>query len=101
MGGAITLDTLVSVEASGLVSAGLGEEMFTMDIATGTFFGIDAVGKTIWDRIQTPIAVHQLRDALVAEYQVTPEQCLADLLRFLEELKAQGLLAVPPGNQSV
>lgn len=89
---ALTHDTVVA-RAPGLMDAEVGREVVLMSVERGSYFALDEVGSAVWRRLASPVAVGALCDALVAEYDVAPDACLADVLRFLEELRAAGLLA--------
>jgi hypothetical protein len=76
------------------VSCDLDGESVILDLKNGVYYGLDAVGARIWDLIQEPRAVHEVRDALVQQYDVEPERCERDVLVLLEELAAEGLIEV-------
>ncbi len=44
--------------------------------------------------IQEPRTVHEVRDALLEEYEVEPERCECELLALLQELTVKGLIEV-------
>lgn len=74
------------------VSVDLESEAVILDTASGTYFGVDAVAKRIWGLIAVPRTVDAIRAALVAEFDVEPQRCMTDLLRFLSDLHAEGLI---------
>jgi len=49
---------------------------------------------SIWNLIQEPKAVSEVRDVILAKYDVEPEQCDRDVLALLEELATEGLIEV-------
>jgi hypothetical protein len=53
-----------------------------------------SVGRRVWELVQTPTPVREVVDRLVAEFDVTPEQCGADVLRLLRELADEKLIVV-------
>ena len=59
-----------------------------------TAHGLDTVGARIWTLAQEPITVGAVRDAILQEYDVEPEQCERDLLDLLRKLAAAGLIAI-------
>ena len=94
---AISLDsTIVAVPTQ--VSSNLGEETVILEIGTGVYFGLDAVGASIWRLLQEPRVVGRVLDALLDEYDVDVARCQTDLLRVLAELRAQGLITVSDGS---
>jgi hypothetical protein len=76
------------------LSRDLDGEIIILNLCTGTYYGLEHVGARIWGLIQEPRTVAQLRDALVAEYEVSREQCDIDLQRLLQELLRTGLITV-------
>ena len=74
------------------VSVDLDNESVILDTASGVYFGLDAVGQRIWELIAAPCPVRAVHAALVDDYAVEHDRCLVDLLRFLEEMHAEGLI---------
>jgi hypothetical protein len=89
----IDLDSVV-VESEGHVSADLRGEAVVLSVQRGSYFGLDEVGARIWSMLREPIQVLAIRDAIVSEFEVTPETCQRDLLEFLGELLSEGLIDV-------
>jgi hypothetical protein len=61
---------------------------------------LDAVGARIWELIQDPRTVNEIRDALLEEYDVEMERCERDLLAFLDQLAAETLIEVRDDTHS-
>ena len=76
------------------VSCALRDESAVLNLATGTYFGLDPVASFIWARLDAPHSLQELRDALMAEYDVSARQCELDLARFAKELCDAGLAEV-------
>jgi hypothetical protein len=76
------------------VSCDLAGEAVILSLKSGMYYGLNAVGATIWSLIQAPMTISALEEALLQEYDVEPERCARDLLAILEELAAQGLIEV-------
>ncbi len=76
------------------ISADLSDEVVMLHLKSGVYYGLDAVGARVWSLIQEPRAVSEVRDALLEEYEVDPDRCERELLAFLQELAAQGLIEV-------
>jgi hypothetical protein len=90
--------TSVVVAAQDQVSSDLGGEVAILNLKNGVYYGLDEVGARIWNLIQEPKAVHEIRDVLLDEYQVEIERCERDLLTLLEELVAENLVQVRDGT---
>ena len=91
----ITLDSVVS-PAKDLVFSNVAEEVVILDLKSGVYHGLEEVGARAWELISEPRPVREVRDRLLDEYDVEPQQCESDLLRLIEELKSHGLVEVHP-----
>ena len=89
----LSTDSVVSA-VGGQLSADLKGETVVLHLESGIYFGLSDVGARIWELIQDPTAVGDLRDALLEEYDVEAAQCERDVLALLGELKAHKLLEV-------
>jgi hypothetical protein len=91
----------VIAAASQLIAGGLQDgDLVILSVEQGLYFGLNSMGARIWELIQTPQKVADLRDRLLAEYEVDEEECLAELLSLLEKLEAHGLISVENGADS-
>lgn len=77
-----------------LVAADMGDETVMMDILSGKYFKLSEVGGSIWKKIEKPIEVSELIKSLLEEYDVSEEDCKAQTLEFLVELKDKGIILV-------
>lgn len=76
------------------VSCSLGEESAILNLKNTVYYGLDPVGARIWNLLQQPRTVGDLRDALLAEYEVDEDRCERDLLGLLEKMRDEGLIQV-------
>lgn len=90
---AIALQNVVA-QSSDPICAEVDGEVVMMSIAKGNYYGLDAVGGRVWQLIATPSTVAAVCETLMAEFAVERAACEADVLRFLEDLRAQGLIEV-------
>ncbi len=77
-----------------VIARQVGDECVMLDMASGFYFGVDAVGARIWQLLSETGSCAALVDRLTQEYDVPPEQAESDVARFVEELTAHGLLSV-------
>ena len=84
--------------ATELLEAELGDELMTLDVARGSCFGFNSVATIVWRQLEQPKTFDQLKDLLLAEYEVGAEQCTEELQALLNDLIEQRLAQVrPPG----
>jgi hypothetical protein len=70
----------------------VGDETVILDLATGTYFGLDPVGARIWQLMGEGKTLAEICDLMLDEYEVSREELERDTLRLAEELAAQGLV---------
>ena len=92
----ITRDTIV-VASRDQVSSDLAGETVLLGLKTARYYGLADVGARIWALINEPTRVSTICETIRREYDVAPEQCEPDVLRFLGELAEQGLIEVDGG----
>jgi hypothetical protein len=77
-----------------LPTSELAGEVVILDLNGGVYHGLDNTGARIWQLIQTPTKVADVRDAILAEFDVEADRCGRDLLELLEKLANNGLVEV-------
>jgi Coenzyme PQQ synthesis protein D (PqqD) len=90
--------TVVAVKQQ--VSSDLDDEAVILHLKAGVYYGLDSVGARIWALIQEPKTVDEIKDAILNEYDVEPDQCERDVLALLQELAAEDLIEVTTETQS-
>lgn len=74
------------------VAADLAEEVVILGMKEGTYFSVSAVAARIWALLQTPHRLADVVATLTSEYDVPADVCTAEVLAFVEELAARGLV---------
>jgi coenzyme PQQ synthesis protein D (PqqD) len=92
----ITIESIVSVAAD-QVSCELEGEAAILNLASGAYHGLDPVGLAVWNLIASPIAVSQIVDAMITQYDVDRACCERDLLALLAKLDERGLIQISDG----
>lgn len=92
-------ESSIVVAAVEQISSDLGGEAVILNLKSGVYHGLNEVGAKIWNFIQQPKAVKDIKQKLLEEYEVEPEVCVGDILALLEELKAVELVKV--NNETV
>jgi hypothetical protein len=86
------VDSAVYQRATELLEASIGDELVALNTDAGTCFGFNEVATTVWRALEQPRTVAELQAALVAEYDVGPEQCEAELKELLDDMSDRGLV---------
>ncbi len=84
------------VRSSRVLAAGLGQgpELAMMHLENNAYYTMDDIGAAIWNLLEEPRTVEGLCAELCRRYEVGPEQCLADVLAFLERAHDEKLLEI-------
>jgi len=82
------------VVAKDQVSCDVAGEAAVLNLNNGVYYGLDKVGARIWNLVQEPKTFAELRDAMLAEFEVEPAQLESDLRVLLDELAQQELITV-------
>jgi Coenzyme PQQ synthesis protein D (PqqD) len=76
------------------VSCDLEGEAAILNLKNSVYYGLDPVGARVWQLIQEPMTLGQIRDVLRAEYDVEAAQLEADIRDLVEQLAEQGLVEI-------
>ena len=72
----------------------MGAESAILSLKNGTYYGLNSVGTRIWHLLQEPRTFGELRDLLMAEYEVDAARLEADIRELLTELAENHLVEV-------
>ena len=76
------------------VAQKVGDEMVVLNLESGIYYGLDAVGSRVWELLLEHGRLQVVFETMAAEYEVTPEVLQQDLLHLVQELQARGLIQV-------
>ncbi|NJM75617.1 MAG: lasso peptide biosynthesis PqqD family chaperone [Acaryochloridaceae cyanobacterium RU_4_10] len=76
------------------VSSDLAGESVILNLKSGTYFGLNEVGSSIWQLIQEPKAVCDICNAILEEYEVDAQTCESEVQALLEDLLAAQLVEI-------
>lgn len=67
-------------------------EKVMMNIDRGQYYSMNEVAGMIWDMAEKEIAVEDIVNKLLDEYEVEKDTCIISTLSFLERLYHEGLI---------
>jgi len=73
------------------VACEFGNGLALLNVKSNIYYSLNSVGAFIWDLIQEPRPILEIRDAVLARYNVDPERCKADVDGLLKGLADNGL----------
>ena len=89
----VTIDTVL-VRTDHCLASGIDDELVMMDVESGHYFSLDAIGHDIWNRLERPLRVGDLCVALEQAYAAPLDVITADVLRLLDSMAGEGLVKV-------
>jgi Coenzyme PQQ synthesis protein D (PqqD) len=63
-----------------------------LHLGSGTYYGLNAVGSTVWDLIQEARTIAEIHDRLLQQYEADAGEC--DLLNVLDDLSKASLVEI-------
>jgi Coenzyme PQQ synthesis protein D (PqqD) len=75
-----------------VISRPVGDEVILLDLASGTYFSLGAVGAFVWEQLRVGLAFSAIVDRVVADYDVDSDVASADILSLVNELAEKGLV---------
>lgn len=75
-----------------LISNQMDGEIVMMSIDNGEYYGLDEIGSRIWELMENPTEVRSIVNDLMAEFDVSFDECAKDTIEFLEDLMSKDLV---------
>ena len=71
----------------------VGDETVILDLANGTYYGLDLVGARIWQLMAEGQTLVQVCEVMLAEYDVTSDDIERDVLALVQTLTERQLVS--------
>lgn len=68
-----------------IIDGELDNHQVIMHINNGKYFGLNPVGKRIWELIEKPKSFAEITSTLILEYSISPDQCKKEVREFLDK----------------
>lgn len=82
----------IFVATSRQVACTVGGEAVILHLDDGIYYSLNPVGACVWAMLQAPRTKEELIAQVLAEFEVTPERCRADVEELLGALSARALV---------
>lgn len=77
---------------SELVEGQLDDSQIVMDIERGKYFGLNSLGRKIWELLESPLTLDEIINRLLSEYQVSEEVCYKEVSSFINKAISLGII---------
>jgi len=89
----ISLESTVQ-PAPDVVFRELDGDAVLLNLESGIYFGLNSVGTRIWQLCLDEPSIQDVWKTLQLEFEVPPDGLESDLIPFLQELHAKGLITI-------
>jgi Coenzyme PQQ synthesis protein D (PqqD) len=72
----------------------LNNEAVILSIKSGKYYGLNAVGASIWKAIESPLTFAEIQARVMGEYEVAEGTCHREVSAFLQKMTNEGLIEV-------
>lgn len=94
-GGGMRGGVLIS-RAATLIEAGIGEDMFALDVDGGHCLSFNATAAHVWQALETPQTMDALCASLIQSYAIDTATCRAEVTALIDSLAAERLVTLTP-----
>lgn len=92
-GTALAADATVTINPQA-VACDLDGEVVILDLDSGVYFGLNAVGGELWNHLQQERTVDEIILHLLAQYDVDRTLCEIEVASLLQSMAARGLIRI-------
>lgn len=78
----------------GVMARQVGDETVILDLASGTYYGLDPVGARIWQFVTEGCTLDQVCERMLAEYEVARADIERDVLALTQALLGKNLITI-------
>lgn len=68
-----------------IIDGELDNHQVIMHINNGKYFGLNPIGKRIWELIEEPKSIEEITAMLLSEYNILPDQCKVEVQEFMNK----------------
>ncbi|WP_017811551.1 lasso peptide biosynthesis PqqD family chaperone [Paenibacillus shenyangensis] len=79
---------------SNYIASDMNGEKVMLDIESGKYYNLGAIGGRIWDISENPVTVDEIVAVLLQEYDVAQDVCKQQVSVFVEKMLQEGLVEV-------
>jgi len=74
------------------VSCEIDDEVVILNLKREIYFSLDGAGVQIWEALNEPRSVAEICASIIAQFDVSPSECEADVIEILSDLSRAGLV---------
>ncbi|MEA1877569.1 MAG: PqqD family protein [Bacteroidota bacterium] len=75
-----------------IIDGELDDQQVMMHIDKGMYYGLNPIGKRIWDMLEKPKSFEEMTQTLLQEFEVSEQQCKKEVQEFLDDAIEKDIL---------
>jgi Coenzyme PQQ synthesis protein D (PqqD). len=68
-----------------IINSELEDNLVMMHIDKGKYYGLNQIGKRIWELLDKPKDAEEITSILLKEFNVSQERCMSDVESFMQQ----------------
>lgn len=88
------IEKLQFIRSADSISTAIEGETVILGVKSGKYSGLNEVGSVVWNLLEKQVSFADVREAVLAQFHVTSEECSRDLITFLNNLAEHKLIEV-------
>lgn len=84
--------TTTIIRKNEVIFSEMDGELVMMDLEKNSYFGLNTVGKEIWELLSEANTINGLCDTLMQKYNVTQEHCRVDVENIVAKMVEVGIV---------
>ncbi|MEM7058131.1 MAG: PqqD family protein [Pseudomonadota bacterium] len=80
------------IRSDAVTHADVENESILLHFERGEYFGLNAVGQTIWEALETPHSLDEVVSHVMNEYEADEAVIRADVTKLFDELCTNGII---------
>jgi Coenzyme PQQ synthesis protein D (PqqD) len=102
LGGEMKLSTSIECAVTNNLFVAIKEHLYSdlngeaviLSMKNGKYYGLNEVGRSIWNAIKDPTNFEEIHAKVMREYEVDEETCYREVSSFLQKMFDEGLIEV-------
>ncbi|MFN8671394.1 MAG: lasso peptide biosynthesis PqqD family chaperone [Candidatus Sericytochromatia bacterium] len=82
------------IKNDSLVASELDDGLVMMSLENNSYYGLNSIGKRIWELLDEKQTYNELIEKLTQEYDISKEECEKDILELLESLEKEEIISI-------
>ena len=78
----------------GVLSNPMMDELVMLDMKTSHYYGLEAVGKFIWEQLEQAVTLEKIIETLLVEFDVDRKTCVKEVIEFFKQMEQAGLVEI-------